>query len=168
MNIQKVLLLIVLLSLTACQTSNIKAQQAESRDRYVKEFQANLEKLELVRQNILESYLKPKSLDVWIKMVHYKFNEHFSPTEDMVGHVVKIRLTLDDNGYLVSAKQISSTHDGLAEIARNAIEKAAPFPVDGLSDSEKKIAKSVLLNFSPEDTPVLKMKRELRSKKLTN
>jgi hypothetical protein len=172
MHKRKILLLLAALCLSACQSPEVKERQAREREQYVESFEANVKELQfraqLAQQRRLASYEKPENLKVWIEMVRYKFEQHFNPTEDMVGHVVKLNVILDDKGNLVSVKQLSSTHDELAKIAKAAIENAAPFPIEGLSDDEKVSARKAILTFAPEDTPVFKMRRERKLKEASN
>lgn len=169
----KILCSLAMLCLSACQSPEIndlqaQERQAREREQYVERFEANVKKLQLkaqlAQQRRLASYEKPENLKVWIEMVRYKFEQHFTPTEDMVGHVVKFNIILDGNGNLVSVKQLSSTHDELAIHAKTAVENAAPFPIEGLSDDEKALASKAIFNFSPADTPVFKLRRERKLK----
>lgn len=172
MHRRKVLLLIAALCLSACQSAEIKERQAKEREQYVESFEAKVKKLQLkaqlAKQRRLAGYEKPANLTVWIEMVRYKFEQHFNPTEDMVGHVVKLNVMLDDKGNLVSVKQLSSTHDELAKLAKAAIENAAPFPIEGLSDDEKVSARKAIFTFAPEDTPAFKWIREWKLKEASN
>lgn len=172
MPIRTSLLLIAALWLSACQSTAVSERQAKEREQYVNNFENKVRelqlKLHLAKQRRLASYEQPANLTVWIEMVRYKFEQHFTPTEDMVGHVVKLNIMLDDDGNLVSVRQLSSTNDELAKYAKSAIEKAAPFPIKGLSNDEKASARKAIFTFAPEDTPAFKLRRERKLKEASN
>lgn len=113
---------------------------ARARTKAIKE-QQELEKL----------YAKPETIAIWVKMVQYRFNQHFKPSYQMLGNLVKIQVLLDDNGNVINLNIVSSSgHEPLNSHALESLTKAAPFPVSGLSEADKISAKNVILVFAPK------------------
>ena len=135
--------------LTACQTTPSPEQLAE-REQLINQYHEMMKSVDDYKLALDKKHSKPTNIKLWAKMVHYKFNKHFSPTDSMMGHKVKIGINLDDNGFVKSTELISSSGDiELYNLASNAIKKAGPFPISGLSESDKKVARNPTFTFAP-------------------
>jgi hypothetical protein len=138
----------IVLLLVGCKSTSEK--EAET-NRANKEFYEVLEAAEKYTKAREKIFLKPTNLNVWIQMVHYKFERIFVATDAMNGHTVKLGVVLDDNGLIENIKLNSSSGSvELFDAARKALETASPFPVSGLSEHDKKRAQDVILVFSPK------------------
>jgi len=140
------LLLVVLL--TACQTTPSPEQLAE-RDQLINQSHEMMKLAYDYELALEKKYSKPTNLSVWTEMVHYKFRRHFQPPNSMKGDKVKIGINLDDNGFVKNTELISSGNIELYNLASDALKKAEPFPIHGLSKNDKKTAKNPVFIFSP-------------------
>ncbi|EHR4996392.1 TPA: energy transducer TonB [Vibrio harveyi] len=142
--------LLAMISLVGCKTAPTEEELAAQK-KHIDEYYALIELAEQYKLTLEKKYAEPRTLDVWIEMVHYKFSQTFKPSESMQGHKVKIRVTLDDEGNITSTSLVSSSgHPDLFKVANEAIRESAPFPVSGLTGKEKLTAKDVIFTFAPE------------------
>ncbi|NIY94407.1 energy transducer TonB [Vibrio diazotrophicus] len=142
--------LLALISLAGCKTAPTEEELAAQK-KHIDEYHELIELAERYRLTLEKKYAEPNSLDVWIEMVHYKFSQTFKPSESMQGHKVRIRVVLDDEGNITSTSLVSSSgHPDLFKVADEAIRESALFPVSGLTEKDKQIAKDVIFTFAPE------------------
>ncbi|MBE4594718.1 hypothetical protein BOO24_20545 [Vibrio navarrensis] len=144
----KFFLLLICFFLVACQ-STVQNNSAVKNEYSTEEINQMIDKnIERYRAKL---YQEPESLRTWIEMVRYRFEPHYEVTEEMRGHHVKIKITLNDKGYIESTDIISSSGNGaLNQAADKALKLAQPFVVSGLSGQDKKVAKNIVLTFAPE------------------
>ncbi|NAX46180.1 hypothetical protein CAG70_04080 [Photobacterium halotolerans] len=147
--IMRFIWLFVLVILVSCKTVPTQ-EQLVMQKKHIDEYHEFMELLENYKVAREKKYAEPTSLEVWIEMVRNKFNENFEPSDSMIGHEVKTRVALDDDGFVKSTSVVSSSgHPELFNAASDAIRNSAPFPVSGLSEKNRRVAQNVTLVFAP-------------------
>ncbi|MDX1536079.1 energy transducer TonB [Arsukibacterium sp.] len=133
----------------------VACQSTVQNDSTVKKEYSTEEIYQIFEKNIeryrAKLYQEPESLRIWVEMVRYRFEPHYEVTQEMLGHHVKIKIILNDKGYIEYTEIISSSGNGaLNQAADKALKLAQPFVVSGLSAKDKKVAKNIVLTFAPE------------------
>ncbi|WP_459780466.1 hypothetical protein [Photobacterium sp. R1] len=146
----KVICLFIIALLAGCQMTPTAEQIAERNNR-VKQYLEMLETLNQYRGRLESKHAVPTKLNLWAALVKNRIDNHFIHIESFKNSHFKMRVILDDNGFVKSTEFISSSgRNEMFDVASDELKKLAPFPVSGLSEEDKKIAQNFVVIFEYE------------------